>query len=268
MTKETDVPEGNDEGGVATEEQVVETPQEEEVELDPVEKLAADIGWVPQDKFKGKADDWKPADQFIKHGKDIQTGLARDLRDMRGQIDTITKTSAAILQERLANERAQLANQYQQAVEEGDPDKAWQVSNRLHSINQQEQQTQAPTVSPESHDWVAQRPWFRDDPLARQAAVQVAEAYARDGRSTAEQLSAADREVRRLFPHHFNAGGRQAPEVSQPGSRSSSQSNRAKTAADMPRNAMEVARSFVESGSLKSVDEYAKFYWENEGKAR
>lgn len=271
MAKETELPEGEGEQLVAPEEQQEqqeEVQQEAEEIPDPVEGIASELGWVPKEKFKGKEEDWKPAADFIREGKNIQKGLSRDLKEVRNQMETMARTSATILQDRLTEERSRLAQQYQQAVDDGDPDKTWQISNRIRNVDSQLQQAQSPNAPPsESVDWVARNPWFNTNPVARAVALQTAQIHADAGKGTAEQLHAAEEEVRRAYPNLF-ANGKPAPSVSSPGSRSAQLSTKAKTFADMPKAAQDVAKDMVERGVIPDTEVYARNYFASEGKAR
>ncbi len=272
MAKDTELPEGEGEQLVAPEveqeDPQPEAEQQDETPPDPVEGIAQEMGWVPKEKFKGKEDDWKPAADYIREGKNIQKTMARDLKDMRHQMDTVAKTSAAILQERLTEERERLATQYQQAVEDGDADKAWKTGTRIQEINNQAQAQPAP--SSEAEQWTERNPWFNSHPVARAMALQVAQLAADQRQPTHVQLEAAEREVRRAYPELFGQARQEktAPSVASPGSRSAAPSNRAKAFGDMPRAAQDVARDMVDRGVIKSVDDYSRNYWASEGKAR
>ncbi len=275
MAKDNELPEGEDEQIVAPEETQEPQPEEQpaeqpEEEPDPVAGIAQEMGWVPKEKFKGKEDDWKPAAEYIREGKTIQKTMARDLKDMRHQMDTMAKTSSAILQERLNDERQRIAQQYQQAVEDGDPDKAWKASNRLQEINTQEQQAHNQGPAPEAQEWVQRNAWFNTHPIATAMAMKVADLHAQQGQPAYKQLEAAEHEVRRAYPELFGQArqDKAAPSVASPGSRSASPSNKSKGFSDMPRPAQDVARDMVDRGVIKSVDDYSRNYWASEGKAR
>ena len=270
MAEQNAAPEGGDDGLAAPDVLELDTPLQPEAEVPPapptIEEVAGELGWVPKDKFKGKEDDWKPAVDFIREGKNIQKGLAKDVKGLRSQMDTMAKTSAAILQERLEAQRAELTAKYDQAVEDGDPATARQIGKRLDGIDQQAAQIK-PGISSEAEEWVSRNTWFKTNPMARSVALATAQTYADDGKSVAEQLQAAEEEVRRAYPNLFTTTKAPAG-VSQPGSRSASQSARAKGFADMPREAQEIAKDMVDRGVIKAVDDYSRNYWASEGKSK
>jgi len=237
---------------------------------DPVADLARTMGWRPKEQFKGDPNLWKPADQYIKAGAEIQRGLSRDLKDLRGTVDNMTRTQAAILEQTLAEQRDKLVARYNRAVEDGDAQTSFQVGRAIDNLNGQAQALQqqpGPQIAPpppEAVNWVERNPWFNKDPLARDLALNVAERYANAGESADVQLAAAEREVRKLYPHLFGASSKDPPGVSQPGGRGGSGAKKGSTFADLPQEAKKVARDMEERGVIPNVEAYAKQYWQNQ----
>jgi hypothetical protein len=182
---------------------------EADAKAEPVglEQLASEMGWVPQEKFKGPTDKWKPADQFIRDGKDIQERLSRDLKGLRETVETIKLTNSQTMIDALAKQHAELSQRYAAAVEKGDPDEAWRAANAIQQVQARAANIGAPqvaSVAPETENWVQRNDRIQRDPIAWQRALQVCDAYARanPASSPAEQLqytetqSAADETTR------------------------------------------------------------------------
>ena len=263
MAEENAAPEGGDEGAAAPEDVLVlDTPVEEPPTL---EDVASELGWVPKDKFKGKEEDWKPAVDFIREGKNIQKGLAKDVKRLSSQMENMSRTSAAILQERIDAEKARLEVAHRKAVEDDDPDAALKIGKRIDQLDRQAQTTAGPTS--DVQEWVQRNSWFTTNPLANAIAVQTAEAFARQGKGVAEQLQAAEDEVKRAYPHLFPTTKAPAS-VAQPGSRSASPTARAKGFSDMSREEQAIATDMVERGVIPNVDAYVKHRFASEGKSR
>ena len=235
---------------------------------DPVDELARTMGWRPKEQFKGDPNLWKPAKDYIKAGAEIQRGLSRDLKELRGTVDTMTRTQAAILEQTLAEQRDKLVARYNRAVEDGDAQTSFQVGRQIDNLNGQAQalqpQPQIQPAPPEAIDWVERNTWFNQDPLARDLALAVAERYANAGHDAETQLAAAEREVRKLYPHLFGAASKPPPEVHQPGGRSGSGGRKGSTYADLPLAAKEVARDMAERGVIPNKEAYAIQYWKNQ----
>src|SRR5438128_9458371 len=77
-----------------------------------VEEIASRGGWVPQDKFRGPADKWKPAHEFLLDGHDIKDRLSRQLKDVSTTLETVKRTSAQIMQDKLREQHEKLAAEY------------------------------------------------------------------------------------------------------------------------------------------------------------
>jgi hypothetical protein len=252
-----------------------EPPEDDEGEDDDkppppseVDELARSMGWRPKEQFKGDPNLWKPAKDYIKAGAEIQRGLSRDLKELRGTVDTMTRTQGAILQQTLAAERDKLVSKYNKAVEDGDAQTSFRVGREIDNLNGQAQAFASPQPlvqppPPEALAWVDSNPWFNSDPLARDLALNVAERYANAGHPTEVQLQAAEREVRKLYPHLFGASSKPPPEVAQPGGRGGAGGKKGSTYADLPTEAKKVAKDMAERGVIPNVEAYAKQYWQN-----
>ena len=233
---------------------------------DPVASLAKSMGWRPKEDFKGDPNLWKPADEYIRAGGDIQRGQSRELKELRSTMENIARTNAAIVQSTIAAEREKLVNRYNQAVEDGDGQKAFQIGNEIHKLNGNAQQLVNPKPAgppPEAQEWVSRNQWFTRDPLARDLALNVAERYAQAGHSTEDQLSAAEREVKRQYPHLFPGSSKPPAGVQPPGARSGAARKQGSTFADLPAEAKKIAESMAERGVIPDKEAYAKQYWQN-----
>lgn len=232
-----------------------------------VEALAGEMGWVPQDKFSGPADKWKPADEFIRAGREIQRNYADEVRGLRSQIDTIAKTSAQIAADAVERQRAELVEKFNAAVEDGNATEAHKISVDLSKLDAPPASS-SPSPSSEGQAF-AQRhaSWFNKDTAATARAVQICNDLAGQGVSQADQLKAAERVIRAEYPEHFkneqNGHQRSAPLVNQPGGRSAAPSNRAKGFSDMPKAAQDIAADMVERGVITKKEDYANYYWKN-----
>lgn len=243
-----------------------------EEEAPSIEDLASGMGWVPRDKFNGDEKEWKPAHEFIRAGKDIQRNLSRELKEVRSTLDTVAKTSAAVLSERLAEQRNDMAREYQAAVDAGDPDRAWRASQGINEIDRRahEQIATRPAPAPEALDWTTRNSKVMSDPLAAQRAVQLCEPYARANYSAGQQLQAVEPILRREFPHLFGDGGdgKPPPGVAAPGTRMNGTARKGGTYSDMPKEAKQVADDMVDRGVIKDKEQYARNYFAMQAKGK
>lgn len=235
-----------------------------------LEDLASSMGWVPKEKFSGPETDWKPAHEFIRAGKDIQKSLSRELKDVRSTLDTFSKTFAGTLQERLAEQRAELTAKYEKAVDSGDHDAAWQAANGIMKIDQTAQTSATrPPPPAEALEWQQRNSKVMSDPLASQRAVQLCEPYARANYSAGDQLKAIEPILKREFPHLFDQNdGKPPPGVSAPGTRMNGSTKRGQTYADMPKEMKEIADDMFDRGVIKDKELVARNYFAAQQKGK
>lgn len=235
-----------------------------DIEAPKVEDIASRMGWVPKEKFKGPEEKWKPADQFILDGHDIQTARSRELKEMRQTLDSVARTSGQIMADKLREQHEALSQKYAAAVEKGDPDEAFAASRDIIALKMQDQPTrQAP--APEAVSWVENTKFMKPgtpdfDPVAAQRAIAVCDQYARAGFGPAEQVAKTEAIMRREFPHLFDAG-KPPPGVNEPSSRTATSSKRPKGVADLPKEARALAQDWVDRGLIPNLDAYASRYW-------
>lgn len=227
---------------------------------DPVAKLAMELGWSDKSNFRGPPDDWKPADEFIRASRDITKTLKRDLRELRSTVDHMGRTSATLLEQQLANQRAELESQFHQAVEAGDTAGARKAVAEIDRL-----ETQAPpppsNITPEGQSFAQKHNWFGKDDEATRYAISRADVYAKQGLTPARQIIAVEKDMREIFPDLFPAPAKPAPSVAQPASRTASTAGRAKGFNDMPAAAQVAARDMADRGVIPNVDAYVVNYF-------
>lgn len=234
-------------------------------EPDPYAELAQKIGWVPKDQFRGDPNDWKPAEEFILAGRDIQRNTASELKNVREQLEVIGRTSASIVEQQVEVRTKEALERFNRAIEDEDPKAALAASKEIHDLAGRKNGADGATgPTPEALTW-AQRnsAWFQKDPLATARAVEICDSLARTGvRDHGAQLKAAEEQVRREFPHLFGkAEAKPQAGVNAPGNRSPASGNRQKGFSDMPKAAQDIANDMAARGLIPDKEAYVKNYW-------
>jgi hypothetical protein len=233
----------------------------EAVEPSPYDALAGEMGWVPKDQFRGNPDDWKPADEFIRAGRDIQRNLSRELKEVRGTLDKVGQTTEAILADKLAERDAYWASQRVEAIKDGDVEAVERIDQTRQQLRQQMPGVQ-PAPTPEGKSFADKHSnWFGKDTEATEYATKRCLHYAEMGLSHTRQLAAVEKDMKDLFPDLFpeQKPGRNAPMVNTSNSRSAGPSNRKKGFSDLTPAEQKVARDMAERGVIPDVDAYAKY---------
>jgi hypothetical protein len=249
-------------------------PPEDTGAESPYADLAQKIGWVPRDQFTGPPEAWKPADQFIIDGRDIQRETSARLKGVEAKLDTLTKTSASIVEQTVNERVAALREKHAEAVEAGDADQALKIAQTIDTTIATATPTRAP--SPEAQAFAERNgSWFdkpgHEDATSR--AFEICSMLAAQGYTDhGTQLRIAEQRMRREYPELFkdgmNGARKEPPGVNAPGSRAPAPSNRQKGFADLPKEAQDIARDMVDRKVISSTDDYVRNYFANEaGKA-
>lgn len=256
MADEELIPEGD--------EALIDAPVTEEPTDDPIASLASELGWVPKENFKGDPDKWRPADEFIRAGRDIQKTLSSELRSVKQEVERFGRVASEITADRVRQRDEYWQQQHAKAVDEGDHDAA----NLAVQERQKLAQTAIPSPPVEVNEWIGRNAWYNADPAAQLRAQEVAERLSRQGRSISEQLEAAERIVRKEFPEHFPVKAKEPPSTQTGSSRKAAPSNRAKGFADMPAESQKMAQDMVRRNPGLTIEAVAKSYWADVNKEK
>lgn len=258
------------EAEVALEEGAAQAGNEEEQQQDEPEAirtLASEMGWAPKDQFKGDPNDWKPASDFIKAGRDINRSLSRELKGVRDQVSRMERVSSELLRDKLAERDSYWAGIQAEAVKDGDQAK---VNRAMEERIKIRDQRQAPTdeTPPETADFMERnKAWFGTDPLATVRARQICQDLAKEGLPYAEQLRQTERAIRKEYPEHFAPAAKAPAAVQTGGARNANPSSRVKGFADMPAESQKMARSYLEDHGIP-LEKYAESYWADQANQR
>ena len=242
----------------------IDAPVIEETTDDPIANLASELGWVPKDDFKGDPEKWRPADEFIRAGRDIQKSLSQELRSVKQEVERFGRVAADIANDRVRERDEYWQAQQAKAIDEGDHDAA----NRAFAERQKLAQTPVNTPPVEVNEWIGRNSWFNTDRAAQLRAQEVTERLAKQGVSVSEQLEAAERIVRKEFPEHFPVKAKDPPSTQTGQSRKAAPSNRAKGFADMPAESQKMAQDMVRRNPGLTTEAIAKSYWADVNKEK
>lgn len=278
-------------------EQVVAPEANQEVQTPPVEKQAEqtpardfdaearEMGWVPETEFKGPADKWKPAQQFVEDGerilpivrsqnKKLQEKLEKQEAEFAKRTERLERMTAKTVERMQAQHKAELEaiqTAKLKAVEEGDTAEYKKLDKQekaLADVKFDDVETK-PTDAQATKEatiakWQEANAWYGSDEdltvYAQGYSVKVAHDNPR--MSMVDNLKRVDAKLREVFPEKFGGkkpaawpfaavdGGGEFPGASKkegPGSK-------------LPSEARAMAERDVKAGLYKSVDDWAKVY--------
>lgn len=270
-------------------------------ERSETETRARAMGWVGKDEFRGPAEHWRDADEFVKRGEDelpilrernkdmarkvaeFEERVARQEREFADRVGKIERMSTAAL----VRQREQITAEYEaakrHAVADGDTQRYDQLSRdqgqavrqfdeQYHQATAQPQRQQGPDLPPhvaaEVSVWTEQNQWFNSDPILNQYAqtVHMHLNQSKPGLALRDNLAEVAREVRQRFPEKFNMERRSSPTaVESGGGGLPSGGRRARGIADIPAEERRIGQEFVNAGAYKDMNEFAKSFWAQNG---
>jgi|SRR6478736_6624244 len=240
--------------------QEVETGQDQETQAPPsLEDLASEMGWRPQEEWKGDPTKWKPAHDFMRSTVDVNHKLNNRLKGLEDQIGNMARTSAQLTERALAKQREELQSVKEEAFETGDRETFMRAEKAL-----QELPTAPPPVPNETQEFVTRHEaWFNKDREATQFAMNRCEELAKMGLSTARQLSTVEKEMKEYFPDLFPAAkatAKPAP-LNAPGNRGAQVNKKGFSA--LPADAQKQALDY-EKRNVCTKEEFASIYFEDQ----
>jgi hypothetical protein len=216
-----------------------------------LEGVASEMGWSPKDKWKGDPEKWRDATAFLKATPQV-------LKSTREQMERSARVAAQAIER---NQRAAIADaeaRIAAAVEAGDKEGA------IQAAQDRAEASRAP--DPLVEEFAVKNPWMLTNKKANRLALEAAQEVADNGGSVAEQLSAAEKEVRKRFPEEFGEApaettARRDPPAVQGGQRTANAAPRKRGWSDMPQHARDLnEKHFVRKGLL-TREEAAESYW-------
>lgn len=278
-----------DEGGIDPED------IQEESNLDPAEEKARSSGWVPSDEWEGDPADWVDAHHFNIRGEMMQRIQSQsrlisqrddqinELKDGLRALGEHNKKIAKVQYEKALRE---LRSQRAEAYQTGDVDLADELETQLDDLkdakkqldqeDSQEQQTQPQGGPPQAdpalveafQEWLGQpdNKWYGTDPILRGAANALGDQLVAEGVDPKDVFKRITVEIKKEFPHKFGGGNRNQSAVDDPGSvrksaRPGGKGRKTKhTTKDLTSEELRVAKTFIESGAFKTMDEYLEQY--------
>jgi len=209
----------------------------EESGLDPsILAEAQEQGWVPQDQWKGKPEEWSDAETFVRRGREINpilrkalkkerertAALEAELRNTGATVAELREYLAKVEERATANALASLKKAKRDAIAAGDHESAAeydeqmdQLKNSASAVPKVKAPPQGPQqMHPEVRAWMDANPWYTDGneemvDYANGVAAKLMQARAGTNFTPNDILPEVTRKVKKMFPKAF--GGDEAP---------------------------------------------------------
>lgn len=165
-----------------------------------IQSAATRAGWVPKEQYRGPANNWVDADEFL-------AGVPTRFEQLRDQNRRLGQVVDQTVQEARQKGRDEAIADLKRASESGDPEALVRATEKLVQVTD----GHGNIGNPQVEVWKVQNPWFASHAGARALAANTTEETAKMGYSVPEQLAAAEREVRQRFPELFTKPVAAAP---------------------------------------------------------
>lgn len=262
-------------------ETVEETP--EQPTTPSYETKAAEMGWVPEDQWRGDPKQWRPAEEFVKRGENIIPILNDRVSKLQEELNMALKVNKQEIAEikKQANERAkaeyetklqQLREKENQAFLEGDQEAFDKIRDERDKITPPEEvKVEEPdNVSPDFEPWLAKNQWYSTDSQLHAYADNIGIAMRDAANSSGSPLSDAELfnkvevAVKAAFPDKFTNPKREsAPSVEAATDTPKKGGNKF---GDLPASAKaqydRMAKQFELRGRKFTKEQYAQTYFE------
>lgn len=170
------------------------------------EMQAREQGWVPLEEFRGPAEKWRTAEEFLERGEKVLPVVTSKLRRAEAEVariaaenkklaelfqasqESITELQAfheQNLKERLAQQKRELTERLAAAREDGDVAAEVQIQTEIAALGREPEKTAKPTTPPATPPapqldpafvaWRDANPWFGVDMRKTKEAMGIAQ---------------------------------------------------------------------------------------------
>jgi uncharacterized protein YaaR (DUF327 family) len=255
------------------------TPTEITGEMSEVEQKAFDAGWRPEAEFEGDAEDWVSAKEYLRVGEmmDRIKSQGNQLRSYTKKVDqleealqTLGEHNKKIAQEEYNKALNDLKSLKVEALEMGDHETVVEIDERMVDLKQNDPSTQPepPQVDPVVDEWLQENTWYEQDAVMRGAADAMMQQITSStpGIEPSKVLDSVLETMKEEFPHKFGGTRGQTTrvtttEIDPTGTtraRTTTQKGSKYTERHLNEEQSRIGKTFVRTGALESLDEYAK----------
>lgn len=249
----------------------------EEVQLSEGEQKARNNGWVPQDEWKGKPDDWVDYRQFnfrgelmsrINEQSSIIKHLTNKVSERDAALDDLVELNKKTAETQYKRALEELKARKIEALEEQDHAAVMEIDDQIEELKEKKPKEQAskqtqqvPQPSPEITQWLQdpKNSWYHTDPTMKA----LADGIARQVRAGApslpdsELLARVTEQVKQSMPHKFNTNTTPSTDNGGEYSGTPKRNSKTPTFADLSDEQKAIANRYEKIG-LMNKKEYIK----------
>lgn len=249
-------------------------------QLSESEQSAHDAGWRPQEQWEGDPEDWVSAKEYLRVGEMMDRiksqgsqlrSYTKKLDQMESAMQELGEHNRKIAEQEYNNALKDLKSMKSEALEIGDYDTVVEIDDKMGDLKQTNpvnQPAPVPQANPVVDAWLVDNPWYEQDPVMRGAADAMMHQITSStpGIEPKTVLDNVLETMKEEFPHKFGGTkGNQirttTTEVGTDGTtraRTTQKGSSKYSAKHLSSEQSKIGKTFVRSGALDSLDEYAK----------
>jgi hypothetical protein len=221
-----------------------------------IEALASEIGWKPASEWKGEGH--MPASTFLKNKAARADEKSAELKQVNRRLEKLARTSGAILDRSLREQREELEGRYADLVAANKPQEARRVSQQIDAL-----ENPADDKAIVDDFKARNSSWYGKDEDATAYADSISIREAQKNKSFEEQLEAVDIAVKKRFPELFpeTASARRQPVVvGSPTSRATPSRSKEFTKDTLPSDAKQALAGYLARMTPDKHERFTKSY--------
>ena len=248
------------------------------------ESEAREMGWVPEEEFKGEKKPYKflSAQEFVERGETVLPLVRNENKRLREQMDAkerefeerierLSKASEASLKaqrKQFEDRIAALNVERDRAVEEGDVERFKTLDKQIKDAEANTPKIENdPVVSEDpakvEQDWLSKNSWYHDDEEMQRYALWYSHKIKDPKMPLSENLKRTEEAVKQQFPMKFGgkpAGANGHAPVEGGGVPKPAKTSKTPNFDKLPAEAKEMAERDVKAGLYKNKEDWAKVY--------
>jgi hypothetical protein len=264
----------------------IEKSEKADQALTELERVASQVGWIPEDQYRGPKEKWRSAEDFLRAGAEISREFKSRIQEKDREFAERARRAEKMAEVALERQKKQLEDHYKAqlryAASQGDLETYSAVEKaRDKAIESFEQETapvraapepQNPQHPPEVVDFMTRNSWFNRDPVMTGAAValcgELTEQYGEKVPLSAI-MAMVENQIREEFPHKIAGRTNSEPPKGPPrveGGQRAIKTSVKKGWDHLPAEAKQAGKKFIDQGIFgddpaKARQLYADDYW-------
>jgi hypothetical protein len=224
-------------------------------------------GWAPEEQWRGKPEDFKTAEEFVKAGESIPAILKSKVDKLESRVEQLLDSNKKLnemSQRTLQKERkekenliAELEEARKQAITEGDGDAFDRADKQINDLKREDIPPEQ-KLDPMAKNWLDNNPWYESNGTLAAYADGLADRLVAQGYTGKAYFDELTKRVHDTFPDEFGNKNRDKPSLVESGTPSSPSSKR--TFDNLPSDAKEAFAQFAKDIPGLTKEQFVEQY--------